>query len=137
VQGDYAGHETIRADEPFSVAPVRTTGAARAYRAVLKNAGATLPGRDAVDERIISETRSGKCAFGDSYGPGTGIIDSQNSVGGWAFLKTYDVMPDADRDGMPDNWELKKGLDPSDPSDRNVIAKSGYTMLEEYINSIR
>ncbi len=137
VQGDYAGHEAIRADEPFRVAPVLTTGAARAYRAVLKNAGATLPGRDAVDERIISETRSGKCAYGDSYGPGTGIIDSQNSVGGWPVLKTYGIRPDADRDGMPDNWELKKGLDPSDPSDRNVIAKSGYTMLEEYINGLR
>jgi hypothetical protein len=137
VQGDYAGHEALMADEPFPVAPVLTTCAARAYREVLKKAGATLPGRDAVDERIISETRSGKCAYGDSYGPGTGIIDSQNSVGGWPVLKTYGIRPDADRDGMPDNWELKKGLDPSDPSDRNVIAKSGYTMLEEYINGLR
>ncbi|MDF1559791.1 MAG: pectate lyase [Bacteroidales bacterium] len=137
VQGDYAGHEALRVDEPFPVAPVRTTSARRAYLAVLKNAGATLPGRDAVDERIISETRSGKCAYGDSYGPGTGIVDSQNSVGGWPVLKTYDVRTDTDRDGMPDGWELKRGLNPSDPSDRNVIAKSGYTMLEEYINSIR
>lgn len=137
VQGDYAGHEALKADEPFPVAPVRTTSARRAYLAVLKNAGATLPGRDAVDERIISETRSGKCAYGDSYGPGTGIVDSQNSVGGWPLLKTYNVQPDNDRDGMTDAWELKRGLNPSDPSDRNVIAKSGYTMLEEYINGLR
>ncbi|MDX9902699.1 MAG: pectate lyase [Bacteroidales bacterium] len=137
VQGDYAGHAAIRADEPFPVAPVKTTTARRAYRAVLKNAGATLPGRDAHDTRIISEARSGRCAYGDSYGPATGIIDSQNSVGGWPLLKTYNVQPDNDRDGMADAWELKKGLDPSDPSDRNVIAKSGYTMLEEYINGLR
>ena len=137
VQGDYAGHEALKADEPFPVAPVRTTSARRAYLAVLKNAGATLPGRDAVDERIISETRSGKCAYGDSYGPGTGIVDSQNSVGGWPLLKTYNVQPDNDRDGMTDAWELKRGLNPSDPSDRNLIAKSGYTMLEEYINGLR
>jgi len=137
VQGDYTGHEALKADEPFPVAPVRTTSARRAYLAVLKNAGATLPGRDAVDERIISETRSGKCAYGDSYGPGTGIVDSHNSVGGWPLLKTYNVQPDNDRDGMTDAWELKRGLNPSDPSDRNVIAKSGYTMLEEYINGLR
>jgi len=137
VQGDCAGHEAIRADKPFPVAPVRTISAGRAYREVLGNAGATLPGRDAVDERIVSETRSGRCAYGDSYGPGTGIIDSQNSVGGWPVLKTYDVRSDSDRDGMPDEWELKRRLNPSDPSDRNVIARSGYTMLEEYINGIR
>jgi hypothetical protein len=137
VQGDYAGHPMIRADEPFPVAPVKTTSARRAFRAVLKNAGATLPRRDAIDERIISETRSGHCAYGDSYGPGTGIIDSQNSVGGWSVLKTHDVRTDTDRDGMPDDWELQRGLNPSDPADRNAIAKSGYTMLEEYINSIR
>ena len=36
---------------------------------------------------------------------------------------------------MPDKWELSKGLNPGDPDDRNIIAKSGYTMLEEYLNT--
>ena len=102
----------------------------------LKDAGATLPRRDSLDQRIIKETRTGRCTFGDSYGPGTGIIDSQNSVGAWPLLRTYDVRADSDGDGMPDNWELKMGLNPADPEDRNRLAGSGYTMLEEYINGL-
>lgn len=137
VQGDFAGVPDIRSETPFPFAPVRTQKASCAYKSVLRNAGATLPRPDSHDRRIISETRTGQCAYGDSYGAGTGIIDSHNSVGGWPLLKTYDVQPDTDRDGMPDAWESKRGLNPSDPADRNTLSRSGYTMLEEYINSIR
>jgi pectate lyase len=137
VQGDYAGFEAIRSEKPFPVAPVKITSARRAYSAVLKNAGAKLPRLDSIDRRIIRETITGKCAYGDSYGVGTGIIDTQNSVGGWPLLRTYDVKPDSDSDGIPDKWERKHGLNPSDPEDRNTVAKSGYTMLEEYLNGIR
>jgi hypothetical protein len=37
---------------------------------------------------------------------------------------------------MSDSWEKAEGLNPDDPEDRNTIAPSGYTMLEEYINSL-
>lgn len=137
VQGDFADAKSIRADSPFPFVPVKTMTARQAYKSVLKNAGATLPRRDAIDIRITRETASGRCSYGDTYGPNTGIIDSQNSVGGWPALYTYDVLSDGDRDGMPDLWEIKNGLDPADPEDRNIIAPSGYTMLEEYINNIR
>lgn len=136
VEGDYASVTTIRAGSPFPFAPVRTESARRAYRSVLKNAGATLPRTDSHDSRIISETKKGICAYGDSYGAGTGIIDSQDSAGGWPLLQTYNVPADSDGDGMPDGWERKKGLDPADPEDRNRVAGSGYTMLEEYINGL-
>lgn len=136
VEGDFAGVAAIRTHSPFPFATVRTESARRAYKSVLKNAGAILPRRDSHDNRIIAEARSGKCAYGDSYGAGTGIIDSQNSVGGWPLLRTYEVQADTDGDGMPDSWELKKGLNPSDPEDRNRLAVSGYTMLEEYINDL-
>lgn len=136
VQGDYAGKPVIRAEEPFTVEDLRTSSARRAFRDVLRYAGATLPRRDPVDIRIINETRTGLCAFGDTYGSGTGIVDSQNSVGGWPLLRTYGVQSDSDGDGMPDAWELTKGLNPSDREDRNRIADSGYTMLEEYINGL-
>jgi hypothetical protein len=136
VQGDHAGNPVIRASEPFPAAGVETSTPRRSYRDVLRNAGATLPRRDPVDTRIIDETRSGVCSSGDTYGTGTGIIDSQNSVGGWPLLSTHDVPADSDGDGMPDEWELKKGLDPADPGDRNTSASSGYTMIEEYINGL-
>ena len=137
VQGDFAGVTDIRSETPFPFAPVRTQKASCAYKSVLRNAGATLPRSDSHDLRIISETRTGHCAFGDSYGSGTGIIDSQKSVGGWPLLRTYDVPADSDGDGMPDAWEIKRGLNPSDRADRNTLSRSGYTMLEEYINGIK
>ena len=64
-------------------------------------------------------------------------MDSPASVGGWPELKTYNVQVDTDKDGMPDNWENANGLDPENPDDRNNVAKSGYTMLEEYLNNIK
>lgn len=136
VQGDYAGVSDIRSEDPFPYAPVITHSAKKAYKLVLKNAGATKPVRDEIDTRIINETRSGICAYGDSYGPHTGIIDSQNNTEGWPELNTYNVIADSDKDGMSDEWEMTKGLNPDDPEDRNVIATSGYTMLEEYINGL-
>ncbi len=38
---------------------------------------------------------------------------------------------------MPDEWEIKNGLDPKDPSDRNKVCEDGYTMLEKYLNNIK
>jgi hypothetical protein len=35
---------------------------------------------------------------------------------------------------MPDAWESTKGLNPSDSSDWNTYAASGYLWIEEYIN---
>ena len=135
VQGDFAKAKGIRVNEPFTFAPVKTQKASKAYKLVLKNAGAVLPRRDVLDERIVRETVTGICAYGDSYGAGTGIIDSQNNTEGWPELRTYGLLPDTDADGMPDKWELSKGLNPDDPADRNTKARSGYTMLEEYLNS--
>jgi hypothetical protein len=37
---------------------------------------------------------------------------------------------------MPNDWELVKGLNKDDPTDRNIIAADGYTMLEKYLNGI-
>ncbi len=44
--------------------------------------------------------------------------------------------PDSDQDGMPDTWEKAHGLNPEDAEDRNAIAPSGYTWIEEYLNEL-
>jgi len=136
VQGKYANDPEIRVSSPFPFADVQTQSAEEAYKLVLEKVGAILPKRDVLDKRIISETISGKCAYGDSYGAHTGIIDSQRNTEGWPGLKTYNVLIDSDNDGMPDTWEKKMGFNPNDPEDRNKISPSGYTMLEEYINGL-
>ncbi len=93
---------------------------------VLDNAGATLPGRDSVDSRVVSSVRN---LTGS-------IIDSQDDVSGWPTYSTGTAPADTDSDGMPDSWETAKGLDYTDASDRNDLAPSGYTWIEEYINSL-
>jgi pectate lyase len=126
----------LRASKPFEVAPVATESAEAALALVLKHAGATLPRRDSLDTRILEEARTGTARFGETYeGGGKGIIDSQNTVGGWPELRSTVVPVDSDGDGMPDAWEHKFGFDPKNASD-NVQDKDqdGYTNLEEYLN---
>jgi len=136
VQGDFVKVIDIRVLSPFRYDPVETQSAADAYKLVLEKVGAILPKRDALDKRIIIETKSGKCAYGDSYGAHTGIIDSQRNTEGWPELKTFNVLSDTDKDGMPDIWEISKGLDPNNAGDRNNLSPGGYTKLELYINGL-
>ena len=37
---------------------------------------------------------------------------------------------------MPDAWEVAHNLDPNNAEDRNEIAPSGYTWIEEYLNEL-
>src|SRR5690606_16429650 len=51
---------TVKKDKPFPHAHLTILPAEKAYEHVLANAGATLPKRDAVDERIIKSVRTGE-----------------------------------------------------------------------------
>jgi hypothetical protein len=106
---------------------VTTTLAERAYADVLERAGATLPRRDAVDERVLYTVRERE---GE-------VIDHPSEVGGWPRLSSGTPPVDTDQDGMPDAWERGFGLDPHDPSDRNGdVTGNGYTNLEDYLNEL-
>jgi hypothetical protein len=43
---------------------------------------------------------------------------------------------DTDHDGMPDAWEIARGLNPNDASDGPRVASNGYTNVENYLNEI-
>jgi hypothetical protein len=92
---------------------------------VLAIVGASRPVRDAVDARLVN----------DVVAHGGKLIDSQQEVGGWPELKSGPLPIDTDNDGIPDEWEIAHGLDPKNGADARVLAKSGYTNLEEYLNS--
>ncbi|MGB7158685.1 MAG: hypothetical protein WBD40_11500, partial [Tepidisphaeraceae bacterium] len=112
---------------PFDVAPVKRDSAEEAFARVLKEGGAILPKRDAVDARIIGdvENRTGK------------VINSQADVGGWPELKSAEAPADVDHDGMADEWERKNGLNPNDASDGAKAKEAGgYTNLEDYLNEV-
>jgi len=112
----------------FLHAPIQEQRADLAYNLVLARAGATVPTRDAVDERVIHSVRQRLGV----------IIDSPSQVGGLPDYRTV-TRPadwDTDGDGMPDWWEIANGLDPNDPSDAILVRPNGYTNIEAYINSL-
>ena len=135
----------LKLEKPWSAMPIKQQSATEAFDLVLENAGAVSPKRDAIDARIIAETKGGFATYeGTAYKKKKkvadttvicGIIDSQNDVGGWPELKSLPAPNDSDHDGMPDNWEIKNGLNPNNAGDRNTIDSDGYTMLEKYLNS--
>jgi pectate lyase len=126
-----AGSEKlVRSKDEFPAAPVTTHTAQEAYAQVLAHAGGSLPRRDAVDERVIESVRTGVTRTK------TGIIDTPADVGGYPEYRPGTVAPDADRDGMPDIWETKHGLDPQSAADAAQDPDAdGYTNIEEYLNS--
>ena len=65
------------------------------------------------------------------------IIDSQAEVGGWPDLEPGTPWIDTDGDGMPDDWETARGLDPADPADGSADRDGdGHTHLEDWLNSL-
>lgn len=143
--------DSIRTDKPLPMAKISLINAKEAYSYVLANAGATLPVRDAVDQRIVEQVKTGKIAHvedgklppkqsyvkrrlsNDSYK--NGIISDISQVGGYP---AYNGKPylDTDKDGIPDAWETKNGLNAKDASDAAKISKNGYANIEVYLNSL-
>jgi len=117
--------EAYKQARPFETGPIRDEDAYTAFKRVLKTGGASLPGRDGVDRRIVSDVsnRTGR------------IINSQKEVGGWPQLGSKAAPLDSDGDGMPDAWERRFNLDPADASDGPADKDGdGYTNVEEYLN---
>ena len=143
--------DSIRTNTPLPMAKVSLIDAKQAYSYVLANAGASLPKRDAVDLRIVEQVKTGKIAHvedgklpakqsyvkrrlaADSYKKG--IISDIAQVGGYPEYKGTPYL-DTDKDGIPDAWEKKNGLDPKNPADAAKITKSGYANIEVYLNSL-
>jgi hypothetical protein len=90
VQGKGENEKTksfSKLSQPIPFAQIKTETAQDAFKSVLRSAGASHR-RDAVDKRIVDETRTGQEQFGTTFsGGGKGIIDSPEEVGGWPFLK--------------------------------------------------
>jgi hypothetical protein len=158
VQRNEGNVEAFRATEPRNLPAITIHSAQQAYELVLAGAGATLPRRDAVDLRIVENVRTGQptarqsrpdlaehlrsVKFNDeliaritSLIPG-GIITDPADVGGYPEYKG-EPYPDADRDGLPDDWERQHGLNPQDASDATqAIRENAYTNIECFLNDL-
>lgn len=116
-----------RSQQRFETWPVTASSANEAFAAVLQRAGATQPKRDAVDARVVAEVEKGTGA----------VIDSPSQVGGYPRLANATAPVDSDHDGIPDDWERARGLEPQNPADGNGYAdQDGYTNLEKYLHSL-
>jgi hypothetical protein len=113
-------------------ASMPTTSAADTYTTVVAGAGASLH-RDQVDTLVVADTKSlGKSGQLWTDQTATGLTNS-----GYGTLAGGTAPVDTDKDGMPDAWETKYGLNPNDPSDATGdFDKTGYTNIEKYINGI-
>jgi hypothetical protein len=147
--GKYKEHMKWNKPLPMPKFPIMT--AKESFTFVLDNAGATLPKRDAVDQRVTKQVRTGQIdpipgvklpetQFEhrrlpiDSYK--NGIITDISQVGGYPEYKGTPYI-DSDNDGMPDDWEIKYGLNPKDASDaQKDLNGDGYSNIEKYINGI-
>ena len=131
-----ASRDSAKRDTAFYISDsIQMQIAQDAYDSVLAKAGAIYPLRDSTDRRVINETKTGTATGLGSLNK-LGIIDLPSAVGGWNTYNTYNVPTDTDHDGMPDFWEIMKGLDINNADDRNDTLPNGYTRLEEYLNSI-
>jgi len=91
------------------------------YKRVLKHSGA-LP-LDTTDKKTITDIKRRKGQWGISY--------PKNLL---PQLSRQSVLKDSDNDGLPDSWEINLTNSIS-ILDSNSILPSGYTAIEEYINS--
>lgn len=140
----------MRVNKPFPMAKFTLLPTLQARDYVLTNVGANLPKRDPVDNRVITQVKTGEIDFiegvklpekdfehrrlpKDSYKQG--IITDISQVGGYPVYKGTPYQ-DSDDDGMPDSYETKMGLNPKDPKDAAKITKSGYSNIEVYLNSV-
>lgn len=137
--------DSIRLSQPLNTDVVTTHTAEMAFEKVLAYAGCSKV-RDAIDERIVKETREGTATFQGSISGEPGIIDKPEDVtlpgenSPWPTLSDGGVkaedLVDTDGDGIPDTWERAHGLDPDNAGDGNVKDEEGYTNLELYMNSL-
>ncbi|WP_317235192.1 pectate lyase family protein [Niabella ginsengisoli] len=118
--GEHLGY--MKQNKPLIMPELTILNAEAAKAYVFNNAGATLPKRDAVDIRIVDQAKTGvvkplanvklpETQFEhrrlpiDSYK--IGIITDPSQVGGYPEYKGTPYQ-DADKDGIPDDYEKRK-----------------------------
>ncbi len=150
---DSKSEATTRVDEHFAVttngedvSSVLTAESAEAsYEHVISYAGNGIAPdlRTAIDRQCAEETKNGtgSCSGTAAYDSSVTDLDKYNIQCGVTYEYPSAVLEktitDADNDGMADDWELARGLNPNDASDTNGdYCGLGYTNIEYYINDL-
>ena len=123
VTASRAEHDVRAKDRLLPGDRITTSPAAELPHLVLSAVGATLPKRDALDQRIVTsvEERGGQ------------II---NSPGECPDYQGGPAPTDTDTDGLPDDWEQRHGLDREDAADAAKLSPKGYAWIEVFANEL-
>lgn len=124
--------------------PITLDPTEEVFELVLGNAGATLPTRDRVDLRVLSNVRNrtaptgSKGSIGLLDDPIDGVPAGEENLyddRGYPILaeETRVAGFDTDGDGIPDEWEDKMGLNKANKNDGTNIGPDGLTWLEIYV----
>ena len=99
--------------------------------------------RTAIDKQCADETLNGtgSCSGTAEYNASVTDLDKYSIQCGVSYTYPEAVLEkeiiDSDNDGMPDEWEELRGLNPNDASDANGdYCGLGYTNIEYYINDL-
>jgi hypothetical protein len=145
--GETIQHQGIAQDGSTSTAiKIAGTSKAETY-ALIGYKIAITSGKGAGQSRtIMANDKATKIV---TVSPGWDVIPDASSkykiyndcianAGGWPNYSTGTPLADKDKDGIPDEWEIRHGLDPNNPSDGNkaTLSAEGYTNIEVYINSL-
>lgn len=138
--------DSLRLESPLATDVVTTHTAEDAYERVLSYAGCSFS-RDAIDMRVVAETRSntahfqGRSPHNSGVYPRPGLIDSQHDLrpegagsdwSPWPELKSKEAPSDSNADGIPDGW-----LETHYPGKQaNDLNEEGYSYLEVYLNGL-
>ncbi|MDE5563613.1 MAG: carbohydrate-binding protein, partial [Oscillospiraceae bacterium] len=105
--------------------------------------GITPTQRTKIDQQCADETRNGtgQCSGTAAYDASQSNLDKYNILCGVTYeypaAVTQKTITDNDNDGMDDEWEELRGLNPNDPTDINGdYCGQGYTNIEYYINDL-
>jgi len=120
--------------EPYDYPKIVTVSPLEAWKIVASQVGVSP--RDGVDDILIGELAS--------HGARGSIIVTETDapMSGPGDLSGGKPLPDADRDGMPDVWELATGSNTEMANHNDPVAAkaflpttpAGYTRLEEYLH---
>jgi pectate lyase len=98
--------------------------------------GGWVINRDRVDARVLADTVGGTQWFGfrtldRKHRPPADLAEA----GGYPPVDAGIPCADGDDDGIPDEWEVGHGLDPT-RNDAAIQGADGYTGVERYVNGL-
>ena len=124
------------AAHPFEVINLPIENAAETFLKTIEKVGASFK-RDTLDQRIIEDVIKRRGRIIDVQGGYPHGTPFDQTLTAWPTLKMENLLLDSDHDGIPNAWELLKGLDANNAKDAKYFTLSKeYSNLELYINSI-